>query len=52
MYVPALDGSRGWGGHCFPKDTAAFLQYSKAVNAPLSVLETAIEYNKTIRKVT
>ena len=49
--VPGPDGERGFGGGCLPKDTEAFLNYSKEINAPLTVLESAISYNKTIRKV-
>lgn len=50
--VPGYDNQRGFGGHCLPKDTSAFLSYSKSVKAPLTVLETAISYNKTIRNIT
>jgi UDPglucose 6-dehydrogenase len=48
--VPGPDGERGWGGHCFPKDTLAFVQWAQSVNAPIGVLETAIEYNNGLRK--
>ncbi len=50
--IPGYDDQRGFGGHCLPKDTEAFLNYSKTINTPLSVLETAISYNKTIRNIT
>jgi UDPglucose 6-dehydrogenase len=49
--VPGPDGERGWGGHCFPKDTLAFVRWAQAVNAPVGVLETAIEYNNGLRKI-
>jgi len=49
--IPGADGERGFGGHCLPKDTAAFLSYSKEIESPLTVLEEAISYNKTIRKI-
>lgn len=41
---------RGWGGHCFPKDTAALLKTAEKYNTELSILKTAIDYNKLIRK--
>ena len=28
--VPGPDGSYGWGGHCLPKDTLAWTEYTKA----------------------
>jgi len=48
--VPGPDGMRGWGGACFPKDTAAFSHFAKKYNAPLRVLDSAIEVNKKWRK--
>lgn len=41
--------SRGWGGHCFPKDTTALLSSAKSSNISLSVLEAAVQYNDSIR---
>jgi len=49
--VPGVDGERGFGGHCFPKDTQAFIKYANGLNTPLDILETAVEYNKKVRKV-
>jgi nucleotide sugar dehydrogenase len=43
-------GFRGWGGHCFPKDTAALLNMANKKGVDLNTLEAAVEYNKTIRK--
>lgn len=40
---------RGFGGHCFPKDTEAFLHQAKGYNTELSLLEEAVKYNKKIR---
>lgn len=40
---------RGFGGHCFPKDTSALLETSKLYNANLSILQEAVSYNKAIR---
>lgn len=48
--VPGVDGERGFGGHCFPKDVKSFLKYANNLNTPLDILETANKYNKTVRK--
>ena len=48
--VPGPDGTRGWGGHCFPKDTKAFRKYASGLNKPITVLDSAIDYNETVRK--
>ena len=45
-----VTNERGWGGHCFPKDTSALLATADAYGADLSVLRSAVEYNKKIRK--
>jgi UDPglucose 6-dehydrogenase len=50
MMVPGADGEKGFGGHCFPKDTQAFREYSVELNASLTILDSAIEYNKMVRK--
>jgi len=47
--VPGPDGYRGWGGHCFPKDTEAFIQWTNTIGAPSSLVESAVEYNKKVR---
>jgi len=41
---------RGWGGHCFPKDTAAMVKLCRDRNVPFTLIEEAIAYNKQIRK--
>jgi len=43
--VPGFDGKRGYGGACFPKDTAAFANFAKS----FSVLEKVIEENNKYR---
>ena len=43
--VPGFDGRQGYGGACFPKDTSAFVNYSKR----LTLLEKCIEINNTYR---
>jgi|TARA_B110000305_G_scaffold209000_1_gene241637 UDPglucose 6-dehydrogenase len=47
-----ITDERGFGGHCFPKDTKAFVTTSKRVDSNLSILEHAIKYNQRIRKGT
>jgi hypothetical protein len=41
---------RGFGGACFPKDTNAFVNYADRLNKPATVVDSAIKYNKKIRK--
>jgi UDPglucose 6-dehydrogenase len=41
---------RGFGGHCFPKDTSALVKTAQRNNVELSILKEAIEYNRRIRK--
>ena len=41
---------RGFGGHCFPKDTSALVKTAQRDNVELSILQEAIAYNKRIRK--
>jgi len=41
---------RGWGGHCFPKDTSAFLKTAEKYGYDLNILRIAVDYNKQIRK--
>lgn len=43
-----FEDSRGFGGYCFPKDTAALLSTSKALGIDLSILEAAVIYNNDI----
>ena len=41
-----FDGKRGYGGACFPKDTAAFASFAGS----FSTLEKVIEENNKYRK--
>jgi len=47
--VPGPDGSRGFGGACFPKDTAALSYIADQHGVALDVLDTAISKNRTYR---
>lgn len=49
LRVPGPDGKLGFGGHCFPKDTAGLLSYAKEKDVDLSVLGQAVKKNKIIR---
>jgi len=50
MQVPGPDGSRGFGGACFPKDTNAFIHYADKIGLIHTLVESAIKYNKKVRK--
>ena len=50
MQVPGPDGEFGFGGHCFPKDTEAFLHYAKSKNVELGMLKKAVTSNTKRRK--
>jgi UDPglucose 6-dehydrogenase len=50
MMVPGPDGERGFGGACFPKDTNAFIHYADRVNQAHTLVESAVKYNKKLRK--
>lgn len=41
---------RGFGGHCFPKDTAAIVETAKQFGYDLSILREAIEYNESLHR--
>lgn len=40
---------RGFGGHCFPKDTCAIVHTGKQYDTNLSIIQEAINYNKIVR---
>jgi UDPglucose 6-dehydrogenase len=47
--VPGPDGARGFGGACFPKDTAALNHIANTNGVELTMLSTAIAKNKLYR---
>jgi UDP-glucose 6-dehydrogenase len=47
--VPGINGERGWGGHCFPKDTQALIHYVRSLGQNFGLLESTIEYNNRIK---
>jgi nucleotide sugar dehydrogenase len=51
MNVPGHNGERGYGGSCFPKDTAALAHYAREIlGTPFTQLETSIKINDQLRK--
>lgn len=49
MQVPGQDGYHGFGGACFPKDTAATIKFAKKKNVNLGVLKSAVKKNILLR---
>lgn len=49
LQVPGTDGQPGFGGHCFPKDTAALVKYAQEQGSPLDVVEKARKINNILR---
>ena len=45
-----VNTSRGYGGHCFPKDVQAILETAQANNVDLSLIKQSQQYNNTVRK--
>lgn len=52
MDVPGPDGNRGFGGMCFPKDTAGLLAYANTLGIEMNILNTAVKKNKSLRNDT
>ena len=49
LQVPGPDGSFGFGGMCFPKDTSALLKYADEAGVSLNVLDAAVKKNVLLR---
>tara|TARA_B110000971_G_scaffold122077_1_gene124977 strand:- start:5081 stop:5836 length:756 start_codon:yes stop_codon:yes gene_type:complete len=47
-HTVVTDLMRGFGGHCFPKDTAAFVSTGSSLDSPMTILQEALDYNKRI----
>lgn len=45
-----VNEERGFGGHCFPKDTSAIVWTSDSYGYDSSIIKSAIEYNDRIKK--
>lgn len=45
-----ITAERGFGGHCFPKDTMAIINTAKKNNVNLSILTEVVAYNNQLRK--
>ena len=48
--VPGPDGKFGWGGACFPKDTASLVSIAEKNGVNLQVLKAAINSNSKVRE--
>jgi UDPglucose 6-dehydrogenase len=48
-FVWPEEGTRGWGGYCFPKDTSALLKMAAEKDLNLNTLSAAVYYNTKIR---
>jgi UDPglucose 6-dehydrogenase len=46
----SITTERGFGGHCFPKDTLALTKLAEQHGVDLSLIECAIKYNYQVRK--
>lgn len=49
LSVPGPDGDRGYGGHCFPKDLAAMINFAVELEVDETFLLTIEEMNKHYR---
>jgi UDPglucose 6-dehydrogenase len=47
--VPGPDGAFGFGGACFPKDTAALLKIAEQYSSDMMVLDAAVKKNTLLR---
>ena len=49
MKVPGPDGTFGFGGMCFPKDTSALLKHAESLGVVMNVLDAAVKKNTLLR---
>jgi len=49
VYLDCNDNIRGFGGHCLPKDTAAFAALVKELGIDMKLFETIVEENKKFK---
>jgi UDPglucose 6-dehydrogenase len=49
MSVPGPDGSFGFGGACFPKDTSALLKFAEEQGVVMNVVDAAVKKNTLLR---
>lgn len=47
--VPGPDGKLGFGGACFPKDSAAFIKIAEELGCPADIVKAAKKVNKRVR---
>ena len=51
LAVPGPDGDRGFGGHCFPKDLSAMIQFAQNNQFSPELLRSVYDINMSIREV-
>ena len=49
LQVPGPDSAFGFGGACFPKDTAALLKYAESLGLNMNVVDAAVKKNTILR---
>ena len=49
LAVPGPDGDRGFGGHCFPKDLAAMINFADLNSAGSGLLQAVEFFNNDVR---
>ena len=50
LAVPGPDGDRGFGGHCFPKDLAAMINFADSKAAGSGLLQAVKFFNNDVRQ--
>lgn len=49
MRVPGPDGTFGFGGACFPKDTCALLKFAEEQGVVMNIIDSAVKKNILLR---